>query len=273
MSKVFFTTELMGGLGNQMFQIAHVYAQSKRFNIDYKLKPKSNTNLQGYQPNKYLDNIYRNLKFEDFESTDLYVTSDWDFREINPIPKYSTEFRGYFQSSKNFYGFDEKIKDLFSPTTEFLEKIKLIYPQVFYPNSVIIHIRRGDYLKFSNIHPTIDISYIEKSLINLKDYDNIFVVSDDKEWCVKNLNFNNITIVKGLEDYEELWLISLFKNLIMSNSTFSWWGAYLNRYNDSKIYFPSLWFGPQGEKNIENIYEKEWIKINVNFENGKLICY
>ena len=154
-----------------------------------------------------------------------------------------------------------------------MEKIKSIYPQVFYPNSVIIHIRRGDYLKFSNIHPTIDISYIEKCLNNLKDYNNIFVVSDDKEWCVKNLNFNNITIVKDLEDYEELWLISLFKNLIMSNSTFSWWGAYLNRYDDSKIYFPSLWFGPQGEKNIENIYEKEWIKINVNFENGKLICY
>jgi hypothetical protein len=272
MSKVFFTTELMGGLGNQMFQIAHVYAQSKRFNIDYKLKPKSNTNLQGYQPNKYLDNIYRNLKFEDFETTDLYVTSDWDFREINPIPKYSTEFRGYFQSSKNFYGFYKKIKDLFSPTTEFLEKIKSIYPQVFYPNSVIIHIRRGDYLKFPEIHPTIDVSYINYCLQKIENYDNIYVVSDDKNWVKENVKIEKLIVVDGLDDYEELWLISLFNNIIMSNSTFSWWGAFLNQLDSPKIYVPNCWFGPKGEQNINDLYEENWIKINVKYENGKLIC-
>ncbi len=76
-----------------------------------------------------------------------------------------------------------------------------------------------------------------------------------------------------LEDYEELWLISLCKYNIMSNSTFSWWGSYLNKTPDKVVFAPSIWFGPKGEKDYEDLYESDWEKINVKFENGKLVCY
>ena len=75
----------------------------------------------------------------------------------------------------------------------------------------------------------------------------------------------------GLEDYEELWAISLCNHNIMSNSSFSWWGSYLNKNKDKRIFVPSLWFGPKGEKNFDDVYEPEWEKINVLYNNGKLI--
>jgi hypothetical protein len=67
-----------------------------------------------------------------------------------------------------------------------------------------------------------------------------------------------------------MWLITQFPNVIMSNSTFSWWGSFLNKTPNKKIFVPSLWFGPKGEKHIEDLYEKDWIKINVTYNNGFL---
>jgi hypothetical protein len=272
MSNKFFTANLMGGLGNQMFQIAHAVVQSKRFKVDVKFKPTSQTYLQGHTANKYINNIYRNIKFESFDNVDLVVPSGWGYREINPDPKYSTEFNGYFQSSKNFYGYNEIIKKLFSPTQEFIDKIKIKYPNIENTKNVIVHIRRGDYLKFPEIHPIIDVSYINYCLQKIEKYDTIYVVSDDKEWVRENIKMDRLIVVDGLDDYEELWLISLFNKIIMSNSTFSWWGAFLNQLDSPEIYIPNHWFGPKGEQNINDLYEESWIKINVKYENGKLIC-
>jgi hypothetical protein len=57
----------------------------------------------------------------------------------------------------------------------------------------------------------------------------------------------------------------------MSNSSFSWWGSYLNLNKNKKIYCPSVWFGPKGEKNYQDIYEDNWYKIEVHYALGKLI--
>jgi len=273
MKEIFYTADLMGGLGNQMFQIAHAYAQSKRSKVDLKFRKKSKTNNQGNTPEKYLKNIYRNIKFEDFDNTDLIHRSNWDFKEISPNPNYSIEFQGYFQSSKNFYGYDKEIKNLFHPSSFFIEKINLKYNNIINDKNIIIHIRRGDYLKFPYIHPVIDVSYIEKCLEQINNFKDIYIVTDDKSWVKQNLKFIEFKLVDDLEDYEDLWLLSLFKNIIMSNSSFSWWGSFLNCVEDPNIFVPNMWFGPNGEKNIDDIYEKNWKKINVNFESGKLVCY
>lgn len=58
----------------------------------------------------------------------------------------------------------------------------------------------------------------------------------------------------------------------MSNSSFSWWGSYLNLNKNKKVIVPNIWFGPMGEKNYESIYENDWERISVNYKNG-LICY
>ena len=77
-------------------------------------------------------------------------------------------------------------------------------------------------------------------------------------------------IVEEDEDYKEIWLMSLCKNNIICNSTFSWWGSFLNRNENKKVIAPSIWFGTGGPSNFSDIYESNWIIINVESKNGIL---
>jgi hypothetical protein len=269
----FFTSFLMGGLGNQMFQISHAYAQGLKHKTKVIFKPTAYTPMQANKPDKYFDNIYRKIKFDNFSCELHRVVGTWDFKEIIPPNGKNIEFYGYFQSSKNFYGFDDDIRNLFKPNVSFFEKISKKFPKLDFSNSVSLHIRRGDYLKIPKILPPLDVSYYENCINKIDYYENIFVFSDEISWAKQNLKFKNLIFVEGLEDYEELWMMSLCKINIMSNSTFSWWGSFLNSNKDKKVFVPNIWFGPNGEKNFNDLYESDWEKINVNFLNDKLICY
>jgi len=271
MITTFYTAHLMGGLGNQMFQISHAISQGWKNNVETKFRPSSFTPMQANQPKKYLDNIFKNVNFTDDIFNAEQINSGWSYSPINPPQDVSVEFFGYFQSNKNFLGYDEKIIELFRPSVEFINKIKVKYPEIENETTVSLHVRRGDYLTISHVLPVIDKSYIDECIKKIGEYDTLFIFSDDKEWVEQNLSYPNQIIVSEIEDYEELWLISLCKNNIMSNSSFSWWGSFLNENENKKILVPSVWFGPSGELNYQDIYLEEWTKINVNFLGGKLI--
>jgi hypothetical protein len=272
-NKNFYTAFFMGGLGNQMFQIAHTFAQGLRNEVEVKFRPFAYTPMQANQPTKYINNIFKKLNFEKITENCKQIRATWHYEEIIPPPNTNVEFFGYYQSSKNFYGFENEIKDIFLPDDDFKTKILQKYPQLLNKNNVSIHIRRGDYLQIPDVLPTIDVSYFHKCLEIINSYDNIFVFSDDKNWVKENIKFENIIYVDGLEDYEELWTISLCRINIMSNSSFSWWGAFLNQNPNKIIYTPSIWFGENGEKDYNDIYENDWIKIITKLENKKIVCY
>lgn len=262
----------MGGLGNQMFQISKAVSEGLTNNIQTIFQKSAFTPMLGNQPTKYLTNIFRNINFVDTLPSSLRVPEPtWQYNKLNVIYDKPIEFYGYFQSSKNFNGHGNFLREMFSPTTEFINKINKLFPNINDSNTISIHVRRGDYLTISNILPVVDKSYIDECLKYAGHYDRIFIFSNDKEWCEKNLKYENSEIVYGLEDYEELWMISLCKINIMSNSSFSWWGSYLNKNQSKKVICPSKWFGPKGEKNYEDIYENEWVKIEVNYYNGRLV--
>ena len=266
------TSHLMGGLGNQMFQIAKAKTEGLKNNVEVVFRPISFIPMEGNQPTKYINNVFRNIKFDNITDQLLRISEpSWSYNQIDPLYYTSIEYYGYYQSSKNFGNFKNEIKDLFQPTKEFINKIKNLYPSVFEQNSISIHIRRGDYTTVSDILPVIDKSYINKSLSLIKDKGPIFIFSNDKDWAKENLKYENSIVVDNLEDYEELWMISLCKNNIMSNSSFSWWGSYLNN-NNNQVYVPSIWFGPNGEKNYQDIYESNWNIITTKYKNGKIIC-
>lgn len=266
------TSHLMGGLGNQMFQIAKAKTEGLQNNIEVVFRPSSFIPMEGNQPTKYFNNILRNVKFKNItEQLTRISEPSWSYSQIDPLYYTSIEYYGYFQSSKNFRNFVNEIKNLFQPTDEFIHKIKNLYPFVFGKNSISIHVRRGDYTTVSDVLPVIDKSYIDKSLSLIKDKGPIFIFSNDKDWVIKNLNYPNSIVVDGLEDYEDLWMMSLCNHNIMSNSSFSWWGSYLNKNIDKQVYVPSIWFGPRGEKKYQDIYETNWIKINVKYKNGFLM--
>ena len=247
------TSSLQGGLGNQMFQISHTISESKKYGVKYKFKPEAYTPMQANQPSKYIENIYRNI----------------DFSMTNEEFNNSLILNGYFQGLKYFKDYSEEIKELFSPSEDFLKKIYQIYPQLHSPKSLSIHVRRGDYLTISDILPAVDISYINSSLEILNGYDIGFIFSDDKHWAKENFNNNNFIVVESLDDYEELWMMSLCKNNIISNSTFSWWGSFLNKNVDKKVIAPSLWTGPKGP-NMDDIYIESFTKVPVFYSNGFL---
>lgn len=267
----FITSYLMGGLGNQMFQIAKAKTEGYIHNTPVFFKPFSFLPMEGNQTINYVDNIFRNIDFkENINPLKRVNEISWDYSDLKYDYDISIMFYGYFQSSKNFKNYSEKIKNLFLPTEKFKEKLKSKYPLIFEKNSVSIHIRRGDYLTISDVLPIVDKSYIDKSLKVINNYSNIFVFTNDTEWAENNLNYDKCTIVKDLEDYEDLWAISLCNHNIMSNSSFSWWGSYLNKNKNKKVCVPSVWFGPKGEQNYKDIYETNWQKISVVYNNGFL---
>ena len=274
MENFYSTSYLMGGLGNQMFQIAHAVCQGLKNNKESVFEPVSYTPMvQSKQTINYVNNIFRNIKFVDKITNKKRVSEDtWNNPNLNFNWDSNIEFYGYYQSSLNFLGYDEEVKKLFIPTKNFEEKINDMYPNFFNQKTTSIHIRRGDYLTINDILPSIDISYINYCIeLMLSMTDCFYVYSDDIEWAKKNIKNPQVVFVDGLEDYEDLWMMSLCNNNIISNSTFSWWSAFLNRNINKKVLCPNVWFGPKGFQEFNNIYVDGWIKIPVEYKNGFLV--
>ena len=260
---------LMGGLGNQIFQAAHALSQGMKHNREVVFVPRSWTPMQGRDAHNYVNNIFRNLKFVDnIDGFEKVTEGPWEYSEVNPSEN-NTTFDGYFQSSKNFHGFDDHIRTVFSPTEEFISEMYQKHPELNQENTLSVHIRRGDCFMNPDIHPIATEKYVKRALKEIGNYSHVFVFSDDKNWVKENLKFENVTYVED-EDYRELWLMSLCKNHIIVNSTFSWWGSFLNSNTNKKIVAPSIWFGPRGPQNYKDIYESNWIVLDVKYENGWL---
>jgi hypothetical protein len=264
------SANLMGGLGNQLFEAAHALAQGWKHNREVKFFPDSWTPGQGRNARNYVDNVFRNLDFYDnLEGFTHVYEGPFEYSEVNPLDG-NTSFHGYFQSSKNWFGFDDKIRDTFQPSIEFSKQMHEKYPQLLQPNTISLHVRRSEYLQFPEIHPTITLEYIQEALKLIGDYSTVFVFSDDHDFVKENLNFPDVVYVNESEDWEELWLMGLCNNHIISNSTFSWWGVFLNQDKNKKIVAPSTWFGPKGP-NAKDIYESYWSVVPTKWEEGGLI--
>ena len=264
------TGAFMGGLGNQLFQAAHALAQGWKHNREVVFVANSYTPGQGRNAANYVHNVFRNLKFiDEFENYTVINEGEFIYTDINPVQG-NTAFDGYFQSTKNWFGYQDKIRELFQPPQDVIDYFYQKYPQLREPNTLSLHVRRSEYLIYPDVHPTITLGYIQKALDVIGKYSTVFVFSDDHQWVKDNLNVSSAVFVNEPEDYLELWLMSLCNNHIMSNSKFSWWGTFLNKNLDKKIVAPSVWFGPKGP-NAEDIYEPYWNLIPVQYNNGQLV--
>lgn len=253
----------MGGLGNTLFQIAAAYSISLRDKLELIV---DSTNHHGahHNINKYKDNIFRNINFSEsvvpFKS---YGEPEFKYR---PIPEFqeNTKLVGYFQSEKYFKEYSYEIKNLFFPKPEIFQKLNSLYGELFtFDSLTTIHVRRGDYLSLPTHHPVLPIDYYQKAISLLNENQIFLIFSDDLDWCRNNFDFiENKVFVDDLEDYEELYLMSRCNNNIIANSSFSWWGAWLNDYQNKIVISPEKWFGPSLDfHNTEDIYCEGWIKI------------
>jgi hypothetical protein len=253
---------LKGGLGNYLFQVAAGYSKSIDLNVNYAI----NTNYIQvvHKPLEfYLDNIFRNIKLDDCISYDnIYYEPYFHYHEI-PDFKLPTIIDGYFQSEKYFNKNKKQIKNLLSPSKLIKDKIYEKYPNLENENICSIHIRRGDYVGLQNVHPVQNMDYYKKA-IDIIGLDVLyFIISDDISWCKSNFNFlDNCIFVEGNLDYEDLYLMSMCKNNIIANSTFSWWGSWLNEYSNKQVIAPKNWFGLSNSNFItDDLYCEGWIKL------------
>lgn len=265
------TSNLTGGLGNQIFQIASAYAHSMKnndtacFNFN-----KSHTPLQGNNVIKYKNTLFKEFCHDDDilnKCVNVYNEKKHSYDSIEY--QENQKLCGYFQSEKYFYSCKETIINKlliglkshpkWLSVTEELNKLKLKTNKPI----VSLHVRRGDYLNFPDIHPHCTIDYYNKAIKLLLEQIGefyLYVISDDIIWCKNNFG-NNAIFSHYLDEVEDLILMVNCDHHIISNSTFSWWGAYLNSKKNKIVMSPSLWFGPKGPQDQQDIIPKGWIKI------------
>lgn len=261
---------LKGGLGNMLFQIA----TAKSLSIDNKTECcfrnlishlNNLDNDMFFNPklkhsHEYLS-FLNNLNFnEEILESCKYINYPFEYVESDKYD-YDILIDGFFQSEKyfkhnrneiinylNFKIFDEIISN----------KYNFIHDNIV----TSIHIRRGDFINLANHHPVQTIEYYSESINKLENKTDIFLIfSDDIDWCKQNFKGDKFIFIENEKDYIEICLMSKCVNNIISNSSFSWWGAWLNENNDKIVIGPSRWFGDAIQHNTGDILPENWIKI------------
>lgn len=253
--------KLMGGLGNQLFQYAFGQALlANGSDVAYD-KTWYKISQQRHPRPLHLDkfHICGCTKYETFKHQPIFKETDYDLKYLQLV---NHNFSGYWQYLPYF----EKI--LPQLQAEFVLQEKYYTPEYFAKlhtiqesyNSISIHVRRGDYLNQKG-WGALKLHYY---LNAVSEHDgDIFVFSDDLPWCksvFKPQYFKRSLHFVGISDLLDFDLMQKCKNQVISNSTYSYWAAMLNK-NEGTIYCPEHWLGETEPDLTGNHYPKHWIKI------------
>ena len=290
--------QISGGLGNQLFQYAFGRALSLKYNksLAFNIDSFKWDKLRKFE----LDSFLLNLKIVDCNIIDktvkrkILISDKIMYFFLNKkIPyykssiikeqsflfdknhiKFRTEnvyYKGYWQSENYFIEFKDIIISelrnfnlLNQKSQTVLNKLKLI------KNTVSIHFRRGDYISNNETnayHGTCSLDYYFEAIKRIQNQiENpyFFIFSDDKMY-IKEIfkNHTNYSIIENIPtDYEELVIMSACDHHIIANSSFSWWGAWLNPSKNKIVIAPKKWFSNETmQLQTENLIPKSWIKI------------
>jgi hypothetical protein len=275
------TCNLLGGLGNQLFQIFAVISYSIDCN-----------NIPAFSDLEHTIGITRRYTY--WNTLLIYLRKyiflnlpshlpilrekAFTYNEL-PIIKdlFDVRLVGYFQSYKYF----EKNK------TKILEMIQIesqknqLRKQVKYDfyNTISIHFRIGDFQLLQDKHPILTKTYYQNAIryilmnmssemkkkINILYFcettDVIYVeqIIEELKTEFKEPTFTQINF--AFKDWEQLLIMSCCRYNIIANSTFSWWGAYFNKHIEKIVCYPSKWFGPSLSHSTRDLFPEEWIKI------------
>ena len=274
-----------GGLGNQLFQYATAFALSKYIKTDmqvdiseainYRVHPLRltalNCSAKFDKKSSLIDKILLHpysIKFFSTFFTQYYIESGLKFDENLKNVANNKLLIGYFQSEMYFKSYRSELLKEFFPKKKFSNYQNSLAQKIQKRDSLSIHIRRGDYISNENansVHGVCNKDYFDRALDHLKKQHkissetNVFIFSDDIDWCKENLSFPySMEFIRGDLDSPELdmWLMSYCSHNIISNSTFSWWGAWLNQNNEKIVIAPKEWFANGMECDIQ---PKHWI--------------
>lgn len=248
--------KLHGRLGNNMFTIATGLSLAKKLNTSLTV---SKTTLAGHRGEipvdlSFLDHPFNQTELPSFDS--IYNEPTLHFTPIDIQD--NTILSGVFGSWKYFEDIREELcSTYFTPSKEIIRKLEKYDVS---SNALGISIRRGDFLMLQQNHCVLSIEYYQEVINNYfqNNIDSIYIFSDDIEWC-KSVFGNDVFYVND-DVGTQLFLMTKMKHLIMSNSTFAWWGAYLNQ-NKGIIVAPDPWLGPSYDhENTSDIYHPSFVK-------------
>lgn len=241
-----------GRLGNQLFQVAAVIGLAKKYN-DYAIFPRWEK-YYIFKKELHQTNILPPIKY-------TYKEPAFHYQEI-PYQK-DMNISGYFQSYKYFDFCKEDIIDQFDLKDEYREIITSKYKYIDFNKTCSIGVRRSDYLQKSKFHTNLTINYYNTALDIIKP-DTVIVVSDDIKYCQEVLFRDRPGFIfSDALDFIDLFIQTYCKFNIIANSTFHWWGAYLNQHPDNKVVYPTEWFGPDGKyQDTKDLFLPQWIGIN-----------
>lgn len=262
--------KLMGGLGNVMFQIATIEWLGREYgkevcyaNVDVWVHELSGI-YQGSASHaeEYLF-AFPNVNFYKHHDHRFIPKRNCEvpFRYTDSLPEDGDLFIGYFQSEKNFPD-SEFIKWLFQPSEQIRTSLEK-YNDLFLGDTCSIHVRRGNYTNWGDIHALQQLDYYTDSFSFLakKGINKFLVFSDDLFWCRNNFAGDQFVFIEEV-DYISLFLMAKCTHHIMSNSSFSWWGAWLGEKPNTTVVAPVRWFGPLMPTDHEaDIIPPRWLKL------------
>lgn len=266
-SQPFVVGKLMGQLGNQFFIIAATsclawdngaepYFPSLLTEQDFNIPLNHRMifyNLNAAEPEQEIDYTY-------FESKFTY----------SPIPyQPNMSIFGWFQSDKYFRHRKQEIIELFAPDEEIKCYLYEKYCSIILnPKTVSIHYRSYDKEDPQHIvYSKCDRDYYQRAISQFSE-DSIFVVfSNDIQWCKDNFSEipRKFIFIEGEAHYHDIYLMSMCRHNIICNSSFSWWGSYLNTNPEKKVIAPKSWFSPSyinatdNTKDTSDLIPEEWI--------------
>ncbi|MHB1316314.1 MAG: alpha-1,2-fucosyltransferase [Minisyncoccota bacterium] len=288
-------TKLSGGLGNQLFQYAlgRYLAMHNNTNLALDLTGLSEGFKRSYELDQF--NIQASIATPDeinrmigrnyfsrkiIREINTIIPYKWkryvaekhyNFFTFNPSiflthePLYIT---GYWQNEKYFISISATLREEYALKNPLPEKLNEVLREIQKPNSISVHIRRGDYLLSHNIdtyktygneYITTAISYISKKVSE----PHFFFFSDDIQWVKENISLPYQTTYVSLlhtEPHEDLTLMSMCHHNIIANSSFSWWAAWLNRQKDKIVVAPKKWISDDS-KDTSDLIPKTWIRL------------
>lgn len=290
------TIILSGGLGNQMFQYASAKALTMRLNTSLALetysltKKKTQATVRPYELDIFNINapkvstlrgkifvkarpyIYKHrLFFQKFGF--LTDTAAILYQPVVETIKGNIIMSGHFQNEKYFENIETELRADFTFKKPLSGKNKEIANNFKNTEPVAVHVRRGDYLTNANAAAnfvTCGKEYYENAIRYIEnnvDNPTFYIFSEDIEWVKKNIDFKGYPAVfidwnRGNDNYADMQLMSLCKHNIIANSSFSWWGAWLNANLGKIVIAPGKWFQDESKNQLlDGFLPEGWIKM------------
>lgn len=291
--------EIKGGLGNQLFQYAFgrelATAHGKDLRLDTRMLGVIGHSEAGTKRSFALDSLGLEVEYAnklDRMTIDLLKANKklrlaplhrllerlgirafkerrFGYQNFGDSVGIFTWLSGYFQSEKYFPTYSRELRDKVFQGAQWPVKVDRFRESLSKTGGICVNVRRGDYVE-TTYHGALGSDYYIRGvseILTRRGHLPIYIFSDDLEWCRKNLSFEGKDVnfvgheLAGYEFVQYLYIMSLFENFVIPNSTFAWWAVWLSGKNSGLVVAPETWFMGAPEVDTSDLIPANWIRI------------